>query len=164
MRVSPALIEADARCRLISSRPSSLAMFCERCQHFWNEAIAKAQFPNVIEDSADIHWNPQETTLHRSIRDLKNVSDHRCRLCRVIYSTPTQHEHQTLLKDHDEAIDVVLDISTNNGPHPVLSVEFREANEKGTRIHKRMIASCSGLMTDGEQLSASLSSSYLTIK
>ncbi|KAF2825337.1 HET-domain-containing protein [Ophiobolus disseminans] len=117
-------------------------MFCDRCQHFWKEAIKKAQIADVIKNSEDVHWATHETILHRTIGDLKRASGHRCRLCRVIYSTPTQYEHETLLKDHDEAIDVILDINPNNGPHPVLSVQFRAANGGNVKISKRMVASC----------------------
>jgi hypothetical protein len=59
-----------------------------------------------------------------------------------------------LLNDQDEPIDIALVLDPNNGPHPVLSVEFREGNgiANSIRIAKRMIASCSGLLTDGEHL------------
>jgi hypothetical protein len=59
-----------------------------------------------------------------------------------------------LLKDRDEPIDVVLILDPNNGPHPVLSVEFRERNgvANGISIAKRMVASCSGLLTDGKDV------------
>jgi hypothetical protein len=128
----------------------NLNMFCERCQDFWTIVISKADVPDVVESCKDIHWAAHETTLHRSIRELKRASELCCRLCRIIYSTPTAHEHETLLKYQDEPIDIVLNINTNNGPLPTLSAEFREIGNTGVRIPKRMIASCSGLLNDGK--------------
>jgi hypothetical protein len=129
-------------------------MFCKQCRIFWAEAIAKADIPKVIENCQDVRWLPHTSTLHHSIRQLGQSSKLRCRLCRIIYSSPTTWEHETLLKDQDEPIDVVLKLDPNNGPHPVLSVEFRKGNgiTNGSRIAKRMIASCNGLLTDGEKL------------
>jgi hypothetical protein len=125
-------------------------MFCDRCQIFWDESKAKARVPQVVETCEDIRWVAHEVILHRSIGALKRSSDLRCRLCRIIFSTPTTHEHATLLKDHQEAIDVVLSIDPNKGPHPVLLAEFREGNGEGIRILGRMVASCSGLLADSE--------------
>lgn len=128
-------------------------MFCNRCHQFWSLAISKARVPDVIKTSEDVLWAPHEITLHQTIRNLKSASDQRCRLCRIIYSTPTQYEHQTLLQDHGETILVVLKINSNSGVNPVLSAEFREASGTGVRIAERMVASCSGVLTDGKALS-----------
>jgi hypothetical protein len=129
-------------------------MFCKQCQIFWAETIAKADIPKIIESCQDVRWSPHTSTLHRSIRQLKQSSELRCRLCRIICSSPTAWEHESLLNDQDEPIDIALVLDPNNGPHPVLSVEFREGNgiANSIRIAKRMIASCSGLLTDGEHL------------
>lgn len=133
---------------------SSHDMFCKQCQGFWAEAIAKADIPKIVESCQDVRWSPHTATLHHSVRQLKQSSELRCRLCRIICSTPTKWEHESLLKNQDEPIDVVLVLDPNNGPHPVLSVEFREGNGigGGVRVARRMVASCSGLLTDGKEV------------
>ncbi|KAF1850201.1 HET-domain-containing protein [Cucurbitaria berberidis CBS 394.84] len=133
-------------------------MFCNQCQAFWHETFSKAKIPQAIHSCEDVHWEYHETTLHNSIRDLKQASDLRCRLCRIIYFTPTDHEHETLLKDVDEPLSIVLTIDPSKGPHPVLSAEFREKSGDGARISKRMVASCSGLLSD-ENLTTTLKTS-----
>lgn len=129
-------------------------MFCNRCQEFWGEALSRAEIPQIVNSCEDVRWNHHEIVLHQSIRDLKAASDLRCRLCRIIYSTPTEYEHEKLLKDVDEPFDVVLSLNTANGPHPVLMAEFQAKSENGTKpiIPKRWVASCSGLLSDGKLL------------
>ncbi|KAH7074194.1 heterokaryon incompatibility protein-domain-containing protein [Paraphoma chrysanthemicola] len=125
-------------------------MFCDRCQTFWDEAIAKAVVPNAITSCEDIRWAAHEVVLHRSIGALKRSSDAPCRLCRIIFSTPTSYEHSTILQNHDESIDVVLKIDPNKGPHPVLSAGFRKGNSNDMLIMARMVGSCSGLLKDDD--------------
>jgi hypothetical protein len=124
-------------------------MFCDQCQLFWKEAIAKAKISELIQTCEDVHWAAYELVLHRSVRALKRASELRCRICRIAFSTPTSYEHNTLLVDQDEAIDIVLSIDPEKGPHPALLVEFREAAGGGIRILKRMVAICNGLLHDG---------------
>ncbi|KAJ8118954.1 hypothetical protein OPT61_g166 [Boeremia exigua] len=121
-------------------------MFCERCQSFWVGALAKAQIPEKTSRAEDIIWAQYETILHTSIRDLKSASDSRCRICRIIYFSPADFEHASLLKNHDEQIHVVLTLNPAEGPLPLLHVEFREATTAGVRIPKRLVASCSGIL------------------
>lgn len=130
-------------------------MFCDICQLFWHEALSKAEILPSVESCTDVHWKYHESVLHDNIRSLKRASDLRCRLCRIIHSTPTDYEHETQLKDQDEPLEIVLSIDPNKGPHPVLSVEFREPNDKQIRIPKRWVASCSGLLRDGQFYSMS---------
>jgi hypothetical protein len=137
---------------IASSKVFNHDMFCKRCQDFWAEAIAIAHVPKIIESCQNVRWLPHTSTLHHSIRQLRQSFELRCRLCRIISTTPTTWEYESLLKDQDEPIDIILVLDPNNGPHPVLSVEFREGNgiARGIRIAKRMVASCSGLLTEGE--------------
>jgi hypothetical protein len=127
-------------------------MFCEQCQRFWQEAISKAEVPQSISRCEDVKWTYHETVLHRDVLELKHTSDLRCRLCRIIHSTPTDYEHETLLKDVDEPVDVVLSLDPNKGPHPVLSVEFCGPEAHGIKISKRLVASCSGILNERESL------------
>jgi hypothetical protein len=124
-------------------------MFCDQCQLFWKEAIAKAKIPEVIKTCEDVRWVAYELVLHRSVRALKRASELGCRTCRIAFSIPTSYEHDILLHDQDEPIDVMLSIDPDKGPHPSLLVEFREATGGGIRILKRMVAICNGLLCDG---------------
>lgn len=129
-------------------------MFCSQCQVFWQDVSSKAGIPQIVTSYEDITWKQHETILHHKIRDLKGASDMRCRICRIIYHTPTEYEHESLLKDIDEQLDVVLYFETSKGKYPVVSVEFREPSG-AIRISKRTVASCSGLLTDGESFQGS---------
>jgi hypothetical protein len=124
-------------------------MFCAKCQRFWSEAVARAQVPGLIASCEDIRWSSYEANLHSNLRELKLASDSRCILCRIIYHTPTEFEHERLLRDDYEPLHIVLNIDPSKGPHPVLSVTFREISGNGTRIPKRMVAACGGLLNDG---------------
>jgi hypothetical protein len=128
-------------------------MFCARCQSFWTEALAKATIPEKIEKPEDIVWTTHEQTLHTSTREIKHASDGRCRICRLIYTSPTQYEHTTLLKDEDEYLHIVLTISSSLGSLPILQVEFREASTSEARIPKRILASCVGFLGGGKGIS-----------
>lgn len=88
--------------------------------------------------------------LHRTVGSLKHASDLRCRLCRIIYHTPTEYEHSTLLHDEDEPLEIVLHIDPSKGTYPVLSVEFCDVEANVTKIPRRTVASCSGLLNDGK--------------
>jgi hypothetical protein len=126
-------------------------MFCRRCQTFWKEAVPASQVPISLTSSKDIGWQRYETVLHHTIRDLKHSSDLGCAICRAILFAPTDYERDSLLADEEEALDIVLLLDPNNGPHPVLCATFYEAGgtDRFTRIPKRMIASCADIITDG---------------
>jgi hypothetical protein len=124
-------------------------MFCAKCQHFWNEAIARAEISGRITKCEDIHWTTYEAILHHNLRELKLASDLRCILCRIIYNTPTEFEYKHIFNGDGEPIDIVLDVDPSKGPHPVLSVTFREAFSDGVRIPKRVVAACGGLFDEG---------------
>lgn len=128
-------------------------MFCHQCQLFWESVISLVQVSGPIRSCEDVRWTRYETVLHRSMRELKHSSDHRCPICRAILYTPTRYEHDSLLANDDEPLDIVLDIDPNKGPHPVLSVTFFAANsaEKVARVPKRILAAVGGLITDGER-------------
>ena len=129
-------------------------MFCDKCQLFWQEAISKADVPATVTSCEDVHWQRFEMVLHRSMRELKRASELRCPICRAILHEPTKWEHENLLANEDEAIDIVLDLNPNQGPHPMLSASFCEKLEKNipARIPKRTLAVCAGLLADGEQI------------
>lgn len=139
-------------------------MFCSRCQQFWNEAIAKAEIPDYITRCEDVLWAEYEIVLHSTLRELKLASDLGCILCRIIFNTPTGFEHGQLLSNDTEALSILLDIDPTKGPHPVLSVTFREASGDGIRIPKRMVAACGGLLRNGKHLKEhkQLLSDYIT--
>lgn len=121
-------------------------MFCDHCQSFWSEALARATIPDKIEKPEDIAWTTYEQILHTSVRELNHASDGRCQICRLIYNSPTQYEHTALLKNEDELLDIVLVISSPSDTPPLLQVEFREASTSQARIPKRMLASCNGFL------------------
>lgn len=127
-------------------------MFCTKCQHFWGEAIAHAELPDRITRCEDILWSSYETVLHSNLRELKLGSNLRCILCRIIFNTPTELEAKHLSREDTEPLDIVLDIDPTKGPHPVLSVIFREASSDAVRIPKRMVAACSGLLNKGREM------------
>ncbi|KAF3050800.1 hypothetical protein E8E11_000735 [Didymella keratinophila] len=105
-----------------------------------------------IERPEDIVWTTHGQILHTSIRQLKRASDGRCRICRLVFTSPTQYEHATLLKDKDEHMHIVLTISTSPGTLPLLQVEFREASTSQARIPKRTLASCIGFLGGGKTI------------
>lgn len=125
-------------------------MFCDRCQSFWFEALARATIPDKVEKPEDIAWTTYEQILHTSVRELKHASDGRCQICRLIYNSPTECEHTTLLKDEDEHLYIVLTVSSPSGTPPLLQVEFRQASTSQAWIPKRMLASCNGFLGTGE--------------
>ncbi len=125
-------------------------MFCDQCQAFWQEALSKAQIPEVVNSCQDVRWEYCETILHPNVSSLKRASDLCCRLCRIIYSTPTEWEYIDYISDLEEPLNIVLIIDPSKGPHPVLLTEFKEVSGNGARISKRMVASCSGLLNDGK--------------
>ena len=121
-------------------------MFCDHCLSFWSAALAKACIPETIERPGDVVWATHETILHAKIRELRQASHSRCRICRIIYSSLTRHEHATLLQNYDEPLNVVLKLDPAQRPLPLLRVEFREAAGDGVRIPKRVIASCHSIL------------------
>lgn len=70
-------------------------------------------------------------------------------MCRIIWSTPTKFEHQAVLLDRTEPLNIVLDIDPSKGPHPVLSVTFQEVSSGAIRVPKRMVAACGGILQNG---------------
>lgn len=125
-------------------------MFCTKCQQFWNEAIKRAEVPERITKCEDVRWSSFSLILHSSLRDLKVASDLRCILCRIIYHTPSELEHEHFLRDHDECLDVLLDIDPDRGPHPILSVTYREPSGDRVRVPRRTIAVCGGVISNGK--------------
>lgn len=127
-------------------------MFCNKCQKFWEYAIAKATVPEAISKSADIQWEQHEVTLHLSMSELKSSSDLGCIFCRSIYASPTIWELEDLLAKEEE-IHIILELKSSQGP-PVISATFMEPSIEGkepkTRIPKRMVASGASLLTDGK--------------
>ncbi|KZM26127.1 hypothetical protein ST47_g2721 [Ascochyta rabiei] len=109
-------------------------MFCNKCQLFWSGALAQAQVPELITTCGDVQWSKYEVVLHSNLRELKLASASRCILCRIVHHTPTVYEHNQLLQDDTELLDVVLDIDPTKGPHPVLSVTFRETLGQSIRV------------------------------
>lgn len=124
-------------------------MFCDQCQAFWNEALSKAKIPPVVNACQDIHWEFHDKVIYHNTRELKRGSDLQCRICRIIYSLPTKYDWAGPLKDENDPLDIVLSIDPSRGPYPVITVEFREASGKGTKLPKRSVASCTGLLDDG---------------
>lgn len=133
-------------------------MFCTRCQLFWDGALRKAQLPEKVQRPQDIAWGPHELVLHTSIDELRKASDLRCRICRLIFFSPTEYERTALLNSHDE-IHTILTIDPGQGSLPLLHVEFREGKSNVDRIPKRLLASCSGLL--GTESETSLGSGDL---
>ena len=123
-------------------------MFCHQCKAFWKEAVSKTEAPDVLQSCEDVHWQYHEKVIHQNVRALKRESDHGCHICRIVYATPTSHERQTLLKDHNEPLSIVLILDPSKGPHPILLAEFREAPSDAVRIPRRIVACCSGLLED----------------
>lgn len=138
----------------VPSRSTPDDMFCDKCEAFWKTVINNANIPANITSSSDIHWAPHETVLHTCMRELKHSSDLKCILCRCIFASPTEFELPELLRDENAKLNVVVEFDTDRRPKPVLSVTFIEPDEKGledaVRIPKRMLAVCSGVLTDGE--------------
>ena len=126
-------------------------MFCNQCQLFWEAfGVASRALP-AVESHEDIQWARHETVLHRSLSELKHSSDLGCPICRAILHSPTSYEHDALLADENELLDVILEIDAS--PHPVLSASFCEPNTQGiARIPKRMVAAYAGLLDDGERM------------
>jgi hypothetical protein len=132
-----------------------LNMFCNACQDFWREAISKAVPRDVVKTSEDICWAAFSTILHSNMGELKRAAELGCQTCRIIYASPTVTEHETVLKDKDEDIDVVLRFESKVGPLPALWVDFEGAadfprtGERKRLVVKRIIAAYDGLITDG---------------
>ncbi|KAF9697948.1 hypothetical protein EKO04_004491 [Ascochyta lentis] len=129
-------------------------MFCIKCQQFWNDAVTQAQIPDLITTCEDVCWSKYEVVLHGNLRELKQASAARCILCRIVYHTPSVYEHEHSLRDDTEPLDIVLDIDPTKGPHPVLSVTFRDTLGGSIRVPKRMIAACGGLLNDENTVAA----------
>jgi hypothetical protein len=91
------------------------------------------------------------------MRELKQTSDLRCPICRATLFTPTVHEKDSILKNDDEKLSIVLEIDPGDGPHPVLWASFDEATEGDqaptARIPRRILGVCGGLLTEGRWLS-----------
>jgi hypothetical protein len=127
-------------------------MFCNKCQEFWKDAIAKATVPEAISKSAEVQWAQYEVTLHSSMSELKSSSNFGCKFCRSIYTSPTKWELEDLLAKEEE-IHIILELKSSQGP-PVISSTFIEPSVEGKapkiRIPKRMLASGASLLTDGK--------------
>lgn len=126
-------------------------MFCQKCQQFWKAVAAGSNIPVVIESKSNVRWGRHETVLHRNFRELTQSSRANCTICRAIEFTPSVHERDAFLSDHDELLDVVLSFEFDPGAQPMLYAGFWEANQIGkkARISKRLIAGFAGLITDG---------------
>ena len=125
-------------------------MFCDKCQSFWHDALSKAKIPTTVSNCEEISWARHEAIIHDKISSLEAASDLSCRLCRLVYSTPTDHEHKSLLSDIEAPLHVVLSIDPSRGPLPVLTAEFKEPSGGPSRISRRTVAACSGILNDGE--------------
>lgn len=123
-------------------------MFCSKCQHFWNAAVERAVVSDHGERTEDIRWSGFRCILYHKLRDLKLASDSRCILCRIVYHTPSELEHEHFLRDHDESLDVLLELDAGQGLYPTLFVTFCEPSGGMARVPRRMIAVCGGLLSD----------------
>jgi hypothetical protein len=124
-------------------------MFCKACQNFWREATSKADPRDVVNTVEDIRWVAFSAILHRNMGELKRASKLGCRICRIIYALPSAEEHETILKDEGEEIDVVLRFESDAGPLPGLWVNFPGIANRERLIVKRIVAACDGLIGDG---------------
>lgn len=116
-------------------------MFCDRCQLFWKEVFRKSHIPENIEGPQQITWTPHQILLHNSLDELKESSNLRCRICRLIYNSLSGSELETLLDWRNDKARVFLGLDTASGSLPVtLQAEFRGEMLCGP---KRLIASSS---------------------
>ena len=128
-------------------------MFCDKCYKFWQDAFAKAGVPAPLSSIEDIHWEHHEVKLHSNMRELKTSSDIGCTVCRTIFASPTHWELEELLAKEEEELSIVLELEVKQN-RPVVSATFFEPGPEGTnpkvRLPKRMLASGSSLLQDGE--------------
>lgn len=96
-------------------------------------------------------WVQHETILHTNIQELEKASATCCRICRLIFSSPTEYERPALFEAGYKAIHVIITLEPGQGSLPLLHVEFREGASGVVRIPRRLLASCSGLLgAEGE--------------
>lgn len=116
-------------------------MFCDRCQLFWDEVFRKAHIPEKLEGLQQIIWTPHRILLHNSLDELKESSDLRCRICRLVYCSLSEYDLEALLDWRNDKTRVFLGLDTASGSLPItLQADFRGGMILGP---KTLIASSS---------------------
>ena len=82
------------------------------------------QSPRKRRETTRYHLGDAPLRSPPELRDLKQASDSRCSICRLVCFAPTEHGHATLLEDHDERVRIVPSINPTQTRLPLLQAEF----------------------------------------
>lgn len=116
-------------------------MFCTPCQDYWHRYVATCDNPPAPDGTK---WKPRTAVLHPSLRSLKDSSDRRCHLCRVLWHCVFEEERSKLL-GLGSTVRVELLVQIDQIAEGKPSLAMRMGLEDGKEVFgTRMVATFAG--------------------